>query len=119
MENLEIHSHGAGREDRLALARRTGLLAWVETLPMGFQTLLPPGGGTLSGGQRQLIALTGVLASGRSLLLLDEPFANLDPLRAADLARLVGEGPWTVVAASHEPPVEPGRGAPAGRRNEK
>jgi ATP-binding cassette, subfamily B, bacterial len=101
LDNLRVHAQGAGREPILDAARRTGLEAWAATLPMGLRTLLPPGGGSLSGGQRQLIALTGALASGRPLLLLDEALANLDAARASRLQTLLAEGPWTVVAASH------------------
>jgi len=79
----------------------TGLQALVDTLPMGYRTLLPPGGKTLSGGQRQLIALTGALASGRPLLLLDEALANLDARHAASLQAILAAGPWTMVAANH------------------
>jgi ABC-type bacteriocin/lantibiotic exporter with double-glycine peptidase domain len=68
---------------------------------MGYRTLLPPGGRNLSGGQRQLIALTGALASGRPLLLLDEAMANLDARHAALLRAILAAGSWTVVAASH------------------
>lgn len=37
----------------------------------------------LSGGQKQRLALAGVIAMGASLILLDEPTANLDPARTA------------------------------------
>lgn len=107
MDNLRVFAHGASLERILEASRETGLLALVDTLPMGFDTLLPPGGATLSGGQRQLIALTGALASGRQLLLLDEPLANLDPVREAQLRTLLFERSWTVLAAAH--------GAGAGR----
>jgi len=103
LENLRVFSCGAPRERLLEAARKTGLQELVDTLPMGWQTLVPSGGGNLSGGQRQLIALTGALASGRPLLLLDEARANLDALRAAQLQALIAEGPWTVVAADHRP----------------
>lgn len=101
LDNLRVFSRGAPLERLLEASRETGLQALVDSLPMGYQTLLPPGGGTLSGGQRQLIALTGAVASGRRLLLLDEPLANLDPARAAHLRGVLAGREWTVLAASH------------------
>jgi ABC-type bacteriocin/lantibiotic exporter with double-glycine peptidase domain len=101
LDNLRVFSQGAPLERLMATARQTGLQALVDTLPMGYQTLLPAQGRNLSGGQRQLIALTGALASDRPLLLLDEALANLDPVRAAGLRELLATGPWTVVAADH------------------
>jgi ABC-type bacteriocin/lantibiotic exporter with double-glycine peptidase domain len=103
LENLRIFSSGAPLEKIMAAARQSGLQALVDTLPMGYQTLLPSGGGNLSGGQRQLIALTGALASGRNLLLLDEALASLDALHAAPLQKILAAGPWTLVAANHSP----------------
>jgi ATP-binding cassette subfamily B protein RaxB len=83
--NLHIFSCGAPRERLLETAQATGLAAWVSSLPMGWETWVSIGGGNYSGGQRQLVVLTGVLASGRQLLLLDEAMANLDPIHQAKL----------------------------------
>ncbi|BDU74939.1 peptidase domain-containing ABC transporter [Mesoterricola silvestris] len=105
LENLRIYACGAPLERLMEAAGPTGLQALVDTLPMGYRTLLPPGGRNLSGGQRQLIALTGALASGRPLLLLDEALANLDAAHAAPLRTLLAQGPWTLVSAN---PGEPG-----------
>ena len=101
LDNLRVFSCGAPLDRLQAAAWASGLQALVDTLPMGYQTLLPSGGRTLSGGQRQLIALTGALASGRPLLLLDEALANLDGLHAEPLRQLMASGRWTVVAADH------------------
>jgi ABC-type bacteriocin/lantibiotic exporter with double-glycine peptidase domain len=101
LENLRLLSGGAPREALLEAAARSGLQELVAGLPMGYDTLLSHGGGNLSGGQRQLLALTAALASGKRLLLLDEAMANLDLARSAMLNRALAEGPWTVIAASH------------------
>lgn len=59
----------------------------------------------LSGGELQRVALARALASGRSLVLADEPSANLDAANTdmvADiLARLVSQA--TIIVATHDP----------------
>jgi ABC-type bacteriocin/lantibiotic exporter with double-glycine peptidase domain len=77
LENLELLSCGANLARLEAAARRTGLHELVASLPMGWDSLIGSGGSGFSGGQRQLIAITGAVASGRPLLLLDEPFSQL------------------------------------------
>jgi len=70
----------------------------------GYEKRMP---GTLSGGERQRAAFARALVRRRAVLLLDEPFAALDPnLRAgmADLLRdLHRETGNTVILVSHDP----------------
>jgi ABC-type sugar transport system ATPase subunit len=60
----------------------------------------------LSGGQRQRVALGRALVRRPPLLLLDEPFANLDaPLRRElrrELLRLHGELGLTILLVTHD-----------------
>ena len=57
----------------------------------GIQTWFHQNVTDLSGGQKQLLALASVMALQPSLLILDEPTSQLDPIAAADFLATVGK----------------------------
>jgi thiamine transport system ATP-binding protein len=63
--------------------------------------------GNISGGERQRVALARVLVRKRKILLLDEPFAALDPGLRHDMLDLVSdlrrEHGLTVLMVTHQP----------------
>ena len=76
---------------------------FVESLPSGLDTCVGDRGLTLSGGQRQRIALARVLVRPAPTLLLDEPLANLDNARRAQVSASIERATRgrTVVIAAH------------------
>lgn len=68
-----------------AIARRIGRGEWLETLPEGLQTDVGERGSRLSMGQRQLVALTRVLAQEPAIFILDEATASIDPFTEAQI----------------------------------
>jgi ABC-type bacteriocin/lantibiotic exporter with double-glycine peptidase domain len=99
--NLELLS-GASLEELAEACDLTGLSAFLATLPMGLDTVVPAGGSSLSGGQRQWILLTAALASHRKLLLMDESLSHLDGLTRARLRHSASFTGRSVIWVSHD-----------------
>jgi ATP-binding cassette subfamily B protein len=71
------------RADIEGAVRELGLTDWVEGMPDGLETLLGPGGTTLSAGEEQLVAFARLLVRDVQLVVLDEATARMDPLTEA------------------------------------
>lgn len=77
-DNLLLGLVGISDEMILEAAGKTGLLPLINSLPQGLDTPVPEGGESVSGGQKQMIALTRMLLASPKIWLLDEPTASMD-----------------------------------------
>ena len=77
-ENLLFGLPDLGDDRLVAACQSTGLWAMVAQHPMGLDRKLSEGGRGLSGGQRQLVALTRLVLADRPVWLLDEPTSGMD-----------------------------------------
>ncbi len=64
-----------------------GLDDWVGGLPAGLDTLLGPGGTTLSAGEEQLVAFARLLVRDVQVVVLDEATARMDPVTESRVVR--------------------------------
>ncbi|WP_343629327.1 ATP-binding cassette domain-containing protein, partial [Roseateles sp.] len=77
-ENLLFGLPDVSDEQLLAACQKTGLWHLVAQHPLGLDRKLSEGGRGLSGGQRQLVAMTRLMLAQRKLWLLDEPTSGMD-----------------------------------------
>jgi ABC-type multidrug transport system fused ATPase/permease subunit len=75
------------RSDVESAVVELGLDAWVAGLPDGLETLLGPGGTSLSSGEEQLVAFARLLVRDVRVVVLDEATARMDPVTETHVVR--------------------------------
>ncbi|MFN4134762.1 MAG: ATP-binding cassette domain-containing protein [Novosphingobium sp.] len=103
-DNLRLgESDAAPAADLAPLLAASGLDAVL--LRRGHDLRIDARGSGLSGGERRRIGVVRAIASGRPVLLLDEPTADLDAATGAAIADVLLQAAQTrlVIAATHDP----------------
>jgi ATP-binding cassette subfamily B protein len=86
LDNLTLFAD-VPRATVVAAVAELGLDEWVAGLPAGLDTVLGPGGTTLSAGEEQLVAFARLLVRDVQLVVLDEATARMDPVTEARVVR--------------------------------
>src|SRR6476660_9443632 len=100
-ENMTLFGDAPRARVEAAVAE-LGLTEWVAGLPDGLDTMLGPGGTTLSAGEEQLVSFARLLVRDVRVVVCAAATARMDPVtearvvRAAD--RLISEVPRILVA---------------------
>lgn len=76
--NIRVGREDASEEEIIAAAKAAHCHEFIEKLPKAYQTRLSEGGNTLSGGEKQRIAIARAILKDAPILLLDESTASLD-----------------------------------------
>lgn len=90
-QNLQLSDNHVEKEQLWKVCCTLGMDAWIENLPDGLQTNLDNPQQTLSGGEKQRIALARVLMEKHSVYLWDEPTSALDQNAKAKLLNIINE----------------------------
>ena len=89
-----------------AACHAAGLDAWIAQLPQGVDTPIGPAGAFLSGGQRQRVGLARAIYGEPALVILDEPYSNLDEEGEAvvlEVVRGLQQRGATTILVTHQP----------------
>ncbi|OAU94526.1 Transport ATP-binding protein CydC [Moraxella catarrhalis] len=78
-DNLRLGKSNATDDELIAVLKKVNLLTWLNNQPKGLATWLGEYGMAVSGGQARRIALARLLLTPKAVMMLDEPFAGLDP----------------------------------------
>lgn len=89
------------QDEAWAAARMAGLADDIKAMPMGMQTVISEGAGTISGGQRQRLMIARALVNRPAVLLFDEATSALDNQTQAVVAHSVKQLDATRIVIAH------------------
>lgn len=79
LANILLARPRASLDEAVVAAKRAHAHAFIQSLPMGYETVVGENGKILSKGQAQRIALARAFLKNAPFLIMDEPASNLDP----------------------------------------
>ena len=90
-ENIAIGKQDATDEEIIAAARAAHAHGFIKRLSRGYDTMIDEGGGGLSLGEKQLLAIARIMLSPPPMLILDEATSSIDTRTEMKIQDAFGE----------------------------
>ena len=87
--NIKFGCPDATHEQVVAAAKKACCHNFISALPDGYDTVIGEGGGTLSGGEKQRIAIARAMLKDAPIIILDEATSSVDPENEDELQRAI------------------------------
>ena len=87
--NIRFGRPDAAMEDVVEAAKKASCHDFIMSLPDGYDTVVGEGGATLSGGEKQRIAIARAIMKDAPIIILDEATANVDPENEKELTEAI------------------------------
>lgn len=104
VDNIAVGDFQPDMQKIIAICTSLGIVEFIEKLPNNFNTYLGENGATLSGGQKQCIAIARALYKDPEILILDEATSSLDSASERYVQKMVEilrEQNKTVIIIAH------------------
>ncbi|MCR4621567.1 MAG: ATP-binding cassette domain-containing protein [Clostridiales bacterium] len=100
-DNIVISAPTLKLQDAWDAAEIAGIADDIRDMPMGMNTLLQDGGGTISGGQRQRLMIARAIAPKPRILIFDEATSALDNITQKKVSEALDKMKCTRIVIAH------------------
>ena len=87
--NIRFGRPEASMDEVIEAAKKAACHDFIMALPDGYNTVIGEGGATLSGGEKQRIAIARAIMKDAPIIILDEATANVDPENEKELTEAI------------------------------
>lgn len=88
-DNITMFDETISKDNVIEITKKVGIYEKISTLEKGFNTVIGERGFSLSGGERQKIAICRALIKNPQVIIIDEATSNLDTLSEKEFISII------------------------------